>query len=78
MRSPYQKTMYACFIGYIVQAVVNNFVPLLFVTFQKTYQISLSKITFLITIKAIPHKERLATLHAICLQIYRHISQKCS
>ena len=30
------------------------------------------------TIKAIPHKERLATLHAICLQISRHISQKCS
>ena len=29
-------------------------------------------------IKAIPHKERLATLHAICLQIFRHISQKCS
>ena len=56
MRSPYQKMMYACFIGYIVQAVVNNFVPLLFVTFQKTYQISLSKITVLITIKAIPHK----------------------
>ena len=28
--------------------------------------------------KAIPHKERLATLHAICLQISRHISQKCS
>ena len=27
---------------------------------------------------AIPHKERLATLHAICLQIFRHISQKCS
>jgi hypothetical protein len=25
---------------------------------------------------AIPHKERLATLHAICLQIFRHISQK--
>jgi len=28
--------------------------------------------------RAIPHKERLATLHAICLQIFRHISQKCS
>ena len=27
---------------------------------------------------ATPHKERLATLHAICLQISRHISQKCS
>jgi hypothetical protein len=30
------------------------------------------------SLKAIPHKERLATLHAICLQIFRHISQKCS
>lgn len=29
----YKMTMYACFIGYIVQAIVNNFVPLLFVTF---------------------------------------------
>lgn len=50
MKQNYQKTMYACFIGYIVQAVVNNFVPLLFVTFQNTYDIPLSKITFLITI----------------------------
>ena len=31
-----------------------------------------------VLLKAIPHKERLATLHAICLQISRHISQKCS
>ena len=29
-------------------------------------------------LEAIPHKERLATLYAICLQISRHISQKCS
>ena len=42
--------MYACFIGYIVQAVVNSFVPLLFVTFQNTYHIPLSQITLLITI----------------------------
>lgn len=41
--------MTACFIGYIVQAIVNNFVPLLFLTFCDTYGISLSKITFLIT-----------------------------
>lgn len=46
----YQLTMYACFIGYIVQAVVNNFVPLLFVTFQKSYGIPLTKITLLITL----------------------------
>lgn len=50
MRMDYRKTMYACFIGYIVQAVVNSFVPLLFVTFQNTYQIPLEQITLLITV----------------------------
>lgn len=42
--------MLACFIGYIVQAVVNNFTPLLFVNFQTVYGIPLAKITLLITI----------------------------
>ena len=46
----YRKTIYACFVGYIVQAIVNNFVPLLFVTFQGSYGIPLSKITMLITL----------------------------
>lgn len=41
--------MNACFVGYIVQAIVNNFVPLLFVTFQTEYSIPLSQITLLIT-----------------------------
>lgn len=50
MKKKYKSTLYACFIGYIVQAIVNNFVPLLFVTFQNSYQIPLSKITLLITI----------------------------
>jgi fucose permease len=50
MKPDYKKTTCACFIGYIVQAVVNSFVPLLFVTFQNTYQIPLTKITLLITI----------------------------
>ncbi len=45
--------MYACFIGYIVQAIVNNFVPLLFVTFQNSYNISLSQVTSLITVNFI-------------------------
>ncbi|MFR3360297.1 MAG: MFS transporter, partial [Eubacterium sp.] len=46
----YQRTMTACFIAYMVQAVVNNFVPLLFVTFQQTYDIPMAKITLLITL----------------------------
>ena len=49
MKNTYQKTIYACFTGYIVQAVVNNFVPLLFLTFEKAYQIPLGQITMLIT-----------------------------
>ncbi|MDE7333824.1 MAG: MFS transporter [Lachnospiraceae bacterium] len=50
MNAKYQKTIYACFTGYIVQAVINNFVPLLFLTFETTYHIPLSQITMLITI----------------------------
>lgn len=46
----YQRTMTACFVAYMVQAMVNNFVPLLFVRFQKTYGIPISKITLLITL----------------------------
>lgn len=49
MNSRYQKTIYACFTGYIVQAIINNFVPLLFLTFESTYHIPLSQITMLIT-----------------------------
>ena len=48
MKNKYQNTVYACFVGYIVQAIVNNFVPLLFLTFEKSYNIPLSKITMLL------------------------------
>lgn len=50
MKNQYNKTVAACFVGYIVQAIVNNFVPLLFLTFQRTYQIPLSQITLLVTL----------------------------
>ena len=46
----YQKTIYACFLGYISRAAAVNFVPLLFVTFQRQYHIPLTKITALITV----------------------------
>ncbi|MGL5434166.1 MAG: MFS transporter [Lachnospiraceae bacterium] len=49
MKQSYKHTMYACFTGYIVQAIVNNFVPLLFLTFQSSYGIPITKITFLVT-----------------------------
>ena len=50
MTFDYKKTTYACFTGYIVQAIVNSFVPLLFVTFQKSYHIPIEQITLLITV----------------------------
>lgn len=49
MKNQYNKTMIACFIGYIVQAIVNNFTPLLFLFFQKSYHIPISQITLLVT-----------------------------
>ena len=50
MKLTYKHTVYACFIGYIVQAIVNNYAPLLFLTFQRTYDIPLSRITMLVTV----------------------------
>lgn len=50
MKNNYNKTLLACFLGYIIQAIVNNFVPLLFLMFHNNYNIPLSKITLLITI----------------------------
>ncbi len=50
MQNSCRRTILGCYVGYIVQAIVNNFVPLLFVMFERTYQIPLSKITLLITI----------------------------
>jgi len=50
IKSNYNHTIYACYIGYITQAIVNNFVPLLFLTFATDYQLSLDKITLITTI----------------------------
>ena len=49
MKNQYNKTIAACFTGYIVQAIVNNFTPLLFLFLQRSYQIPLSQITLLVT-----------------------------
>lgn len=49
MKNQYNKTVRACFAGCIVQAIVNNFVPLLFLFFQTSYDIPLSRITLLVT-----------------------------
>ena len=49
MKSKYQKTLIACYLGFITQAITANFAPLLFLTFHRTYQISLGRIAFIST-----------------------------
>ena len=44
----FRHTKLVCYSGYVVQAIVNNFVPLLFVYFGARYNIPLIKITFII------------------------------
>ena len=45
-----RHTVTACYVGYITQAIVNNFAPLLFVTFQTAFDVSLTLLGMLITV----------------------------
>lgn len=49
MKNNYSMTLTACSVGYVVQAVINNFLPLLFVYFVSIYEIPLSLITVLVS-----------------------------
>ena len=49
MKLTYKHTQYTCYLAYITGALVNNFTPLLFLTFQKTFGISLTQLALLIT-----------------------------
>lgn len=46
----YQKTLVACYLGFVTQAIAANYAPLLFLTFQNTYGISLRKIALIPTV----------------------------
>lgn len=50
MKFTYRHTKYASYIGYITQAIVNNLMPLLFVSFERSFALSLDKISLLITV----------------------------
>ena len=50
IRTSYRHTLYASYLGYVTQAVVNNFVPLLLLTFQSTWGISLSRLATLVSV----------------------------
>lgn len=43
----YKKTLVACYLGFVTQAISANFAPLLFLTFKSTYGITLEKIAMI-------------------------------
>ncbi len=49
MKKNYQKTLKACYLGFITQAIAANFAPLLFLKFHADYGISLGRIALIST-----------------------------
>ncbi len=43
----YKKTLIACYLGFVTQAITANFTPLLFLTFKNTYGIGLEKVALI-------------------------------
>lgn len=50
IRQSYEHTIYASYLGYITQAIINNFAPLLFLTFVNDFGLTLDQITLITTI----------------------------
>lgn len=72
MKQTCNRTVSACFIGYIVQSVVCTFAPLLFVTFSDSYGIPMAKITLLVTLNFL-----LQLLIDLCaVRFAKHISYR--
>ena len=47
MKKNYQKTLLACYLAFITQAICANFAPLLFLKFHTDYAISLGQIALI-------------------------------
>ena len=50
MQKNYRKTLIACYLGFITQAIAANFAPLLFLRFHHAYGISLGQIALIPTV----------------------------
>lgn len=50
MSKNYKATILCAYFGYITQAIINIFAPLLFITFHQEFNISLSQITLITTL----------------------------
>lgn len=50
LKTNYRATVLAACFGYVVQSVVVNYTPLLFLTFRESFGISFSRLTLLVTV----------------------------
>lgn len=50
IKTSYEHTIYASYVGYITQTIINNFVPLLFLRLATDYDLTLDKITLITTV----------------------------
>lgn len=50
IRQSYRHTIFASYLGYITQAIVNNFAPLLFLTFMSEFDLTMERITLITTV----------------------------
>lgn len=71
-KGPYRKTLFACFAGSVTQAAINNLAPLLFVIFQDSFDISLSRIGALILINFLTQ----LTVDAVCVRFADKIGHR--
>lgn len=46
----YKKTQFACYLGFVTQAICANFAPLLYITFYHTYQITFDQLALISTV----------------------------
>ena len=53
MNPKYKRTLCGGYLSYFCQAIANNLLPLLFVTFQKDFHFSLRQLSFLVTVNFI-------------------------
>ena len=49
MKPDYRRTIVSCYLGFVTQSIVNTLPPLLFVTFQEEFSLTLTQITFITT-----------------------------
>lgn len=49
LKKKYRKTLLACYLGFVTQAICANFVPLLFMVFHENFRISFGNLAFIST-----------------------------